>query len=105
MTPRTPSHRKAKGTDESIKASHLRRLARIEGQIRGIAKMVEEERYCADVLAQVSSAQQALGGVAQELMRNHLKHCARAAFEEGPKEREAMVNELLELMDLKRRFG
>jgi CsoR family transcriptional regulator, copper-sensing transcriptional repressor len=53
----------------------LRRLKRAEGQVRGIARMVEEDRYCIDVLTQVSAAQAALDKVAIELMRDHARHC------------------------------
>ena len=72
--------RKAVGVDPEIKASNLRRLRRIEGQIRGLQRMVEEDRYCADILTQVSSAQEALRAVARALMRNHLTHCAAEAI-------------------------
>ena len=68
--------RKAVGVDPEIKASNLRRLRRIEGQVRGLQRMVEEDRYCADILTQVSSTQEALRAVARALMRNHLTHCA-----------------------------
>src|SRR5258708_2559227 len=64
--------RKAVAVDPAIKASNLRRLRRIEGQIRGLQRMVEEDSYCADILTQVSSAQEALRAVARALMRNHL---------------------------------
>jgi DNA-binding FrmR family transcriptional regulator len=59
--------------------------------------MVEEERYCADVLTQISSVHEALRSVARELMRNHLKHCASAAFRSGEERAEAMYDELTEL--------
>src|ERR1700749_4159114 len=78
--------RKAKGVDPEIKASNLRRLGRIEGQIRGIQRMVEEDRYCADILMQVTSAQEALRAVARALMRNHLAHCASHAIRNGSEE-------------------
>jgi CsoR family transcriptional regulator, copper-sensing transcriptional repressor len=91
--------RKAKGVDPEIKASNLRRLGRIEGQIRGIQRMVEEDRYCADILMQVSSAQEALRAVARGLMRNHLAHCASYAIQTGTEEeKEAMYDELLEMI-------
>lgn len=91
--------RKAVGVDLEIKASNLRRLSRIEGQIRGIQRMVEEDRYCADILMQVTSAQEALRAVARSLMRNHLAHCATHAIRNGSEdEREAMYDELLELI-------
>jgi DNA-binding FrmR family transcriptional regulator len=88
--------RKAVGVDPAIKASNLRRLRRIEGQIRGLQRMVEEDRYCADILTQVSSAQEALRAVARALMRNHLAHCATDAIRSGSAEdRNAMYDELL----------
>jgi CsoR family transcriptional regulator, copper-sensing transcriptional repressor len=91
--------RKAVGVDNEIKTSNLRRLSRIEGQIRGIQRMVEEDRYCADILIQVSSAQEALRAVARALMRNHLAHCATHAIRTGSdEEREAMYDELLEII-------
>jgi len=90
------SERKAVGVDPEIKASNLRRLRRIEGQIRGLQRMVEEDRYCADILTQVSSAQEALRAVARALMRNHLAHCATHAIQSGSAEdRLAMYDELL----------
>jgi DNA-binding FrmR family transcriptional regulator len=90
------SGRKAVGVDLAIKASNLRRLRRIEGQIRGLQRMVEEDRYCADILTQVSSAQEALRAVARALMRNHLSHCAAQAIRTGSaEERQAMYDELL----------
>lgn len=91
--------RKAVGVDPELKTSNLRRLSRIEGQIRGIQRMVEDDRYCADILMQVTSAQEALRAVARSLMRNHLTHCATHAIRDGSAdEREAMYDELLELI-------
>jgi CsoR family transcriptional regulator, copper-sensing transcriptional repressor len=92
------SGRRAAGVDPALKASNLRRLRRIEGQVRGLQKMVDEDRYCADIIAQVASVQEALRGVARQLMRNHLKHCASKALAQGPDEAEAMHDELLELI-------
>ena len=91
--------RKAIGVDSEIKASNLRRLGRIEGQIRGIQRMVEDDRYCADILTQVTSAQEALRAVARALMRNHLSHCATHAIRSGSSdERQAMYDELLDMI-------
>ena len=93
------SERKAIGVDPEIKASNLRRLRRLEGQIRGLQRMVEEDRYCAYILTQVSSVQEALRSVARALMRNHLSHCATQAIRSGSLEqRQAMYDELLELI-------
>lgn len=57
------------------KDAHLKRLARVEGQVRGIARMVEQDQYCIDVLTQVSAATKALQAVALELLDEHLGHC------------------------------
>src|SRR5579859_2938159 len=94
-----PNARKALAVDPGIKSSNMNRLRRIEGQIRGLQKMVEEERYCADILIQISSVQEALRGVGRLLMRNHLQHCATQAIRKGTRdEAEAMYDELLELV-------
>jgi DNA-binding FrmR family transcriptional regulator len=91
--------RKAVAVDPQIKEANRKRLRRIEGQIRGLQKMVEEERYCADIITQVASVQEALRGVARSLMRNHLHHCAAKALRSGePQETEAMYDELLNLI-------
>ena len=89
---------KAEAVDPEIKAANLRRLRRIEGQVRGLQKMVEEERYCGDIITQVASVQEALRGVARALMRKHLKHCATAAIKQGDAKAQAMYDELLELV-------
>jgi len=78
-----PTRRKAVAVDPTGKAANLKRLRRIEGQVRGLQKMIAEERYCADILMQVSSVHQALRGVSRELMRNHLRHCAAHAIRKG----------------------
>jgi len=90
--------RRAAGVDAASKERNRKRLRRIEGQVRGIQKMVEEERYCADVMTQISSVHEALRAVGRELMRNHLRHCAATAIQEGGEEAEAMYDELVELM-------
>jgi len=91
--------RPAAGVDPELKDANRKRLRRIEGQIRGLQKMVEEDRYCADIITQVASAQEALRGVARNLMKNHLHHCAAKALKSGRKdETEAMYDELLELI-------
>ena len=94
-----PGGRKAAGVDPELKDANRKRLRRIEGQIRGLQKMVEEDRYCADIITQVASVQEALRGVARNLMKNHLHHCAAKALQSGKKEEtEAMYDELLELI-------
>ena len=93
------SGRKAVAVDPEIKSSNLKRLRRIEGQIRGLQRMVDQEYYCADVLVQISSVQEALRSVGRELMRNHLQHCAAQAISKGSRQdAAAMYEELLDLM-------
>ena len=75
------------------KDAHLKRLARIEGQVRGIARMVEEDKYCIDVLTQVSAATKALQAVALELLDEHLGHCVAHAVQAGGAERDAKLAE------------
>ncbi len=90
--------RKAVAVDAKIKASAIARLARIEGQVRGLSNMVESERYCADILLQISSVQQALRGVSRQLMRNHLQHCAADSIRKGSPTADAMYDEILDLV-------
>src|SRR3954447_24481473 len=90
--------RKAVGGDRDIKDRNLKRLRRIEGQVRGLQKMVEEDRYCADIMTQISSVHEALRSVGRELMRNHLRHCATTAIREGGSEADEMYDELVDLL-------
>jgi DNA-binding FrmR family transcriptional regulator len=85
--------------DPEVKRAVSHRLRRIEGQVRGLQRMVQEERYCADILTQISSVQEALRATARALLHNHLRHCATAAIRSGdPAAAEAMYQELVELM-------
>src|SRR5215217_5102661 len=93
----TKSH-PAHGVDADAKERNVRRLRRIEGQVRGLQKMVDEDRYCADIMTQISSVHEALRSVGRELMRNHLKHCASTAIVAGADKADAMYDELLDLM-------
>ena len=90
--------RHAVAVDPLIKQRNVTRLRRIEGQVRGLQKMVEEERYCADILTQISSVQEAVRSVSRELTRNHLKHCATHAIQAGPVQAEAMYDELVDMI-------
>ena len=90
--------RRAVAVDPDAKARNVKRLRRIEGQVRGLQKMVDDDRYCADILTQISSVHEALRSVGRELMRNHLKHCAASAIAAGSDKADAMYDELLELM-------
>src|SRR5262245_37546051 len=89
--------RRAIRVDSGVRRRNLTRLRRIEGQVRGLQKMVEDDRYCADVLVQISAVHEALRAVARELMRNHLKHCATHAIRGGPHKAETMYDELVDL--------
>jgi DNA-binding FrmR family transcriptional regulator len=92
-------NRRAIAVDPDLKSANLTRLRRIEGQIRGLQKMVEEDRYCADVIIQIASVQEALRSVGRALMKNHLHHCASEAIRHGDEgEAAAMYEELLELV-------
>lgn len=86
------------GVDPEIKAANLKHLKRIEGQVRGIAAMIEEDRYCTDIIQQAAAVQESLRSVAKNLLRNHLKHCAVDALHGPGAKREAMIEELLELV-------
>ncbi len=89
----------AVAVDPEVKRSVLTRLRRIEGQVRGLQRMVEEERYCADVLVQISSVQEALRGVGRLMLHNHLRHCATEAIRSGDDARaDAMYDEIMELV-------
>ncbi len=90
--------RKAAGVDPEIKSANLKRLRRIEGQVRGLQKMVTEDRYCPDIIVQVSSVQEALRGVARALMRNHLQHCTAQALKQGGRAATDMHDELLDII-------
>jgi DNA-binding FrmR family transcriptional regulator len=89
---------RALAVDSATTAANLKRLRRIEGQVRGLQKMVEEGRYCADVLTQIASVHEALRAVGRELMRNHLKHCASGAIRAGGAQADEMYDELIDLM-------
>lgn len=73
----------------------MRRLARIEGQVRGLRTMVDDEAYCVDVLTQVAAVTKALEGVSLKLLTDHTNHCVRDAVERGGEEADEKVGELL----------
>jgi CsoR family transcriptional regulator, copper-sensing transcriptional repressor len=77
---------------------HLRRLRRIEGQVRGLQRMIEEDAYCIDVLTQVSSVTKALQAVGLGLLDEHVRHCVLAAAESSAEEGEAKVDEAVAAM-------
>jgi len=90
--------RKAIAVDPDAKTRNLKRLRRIEGQVRGLQKMVDEDRYCADIMTQISSVHEALRAVGRELMKNHLKHCAATAIRSSDEEAGIMYDEIVDLM-------
>jgi DNA-binding FrmR family transcriptional regulator len=75
------------------KDDHLKRLRRVEGQVRGITKMVEDDKYCIDILTQVSAATKALQAVALGLLDEHMAHCVVDAARAGGAEQEAKLKE------------
>lgn len=90
--------------NDKVKKSQLARLGRIEGQVRGIARMIEEDRYCIDVLTQIRAVRAALDRVEQETLSDHLKHCVADAFHGGSeRDRLIKIDELLEVLDSRRR--
>jgi DNA-binding FrmR family transcriptional regulator len=84
---------------EHDKPKLLNRLRRIEGQVRGVARMVEEDRYCIDILTQTQAIRAALAKVEAELLRNHVDHCVRGAFAGGDlADQEQKLEELVEVL-------
>jgi DNA-binding FrmR family transcriptional regulator len=75
------------------KSAHLRRLRRIEGQVRGLERMVDEEKYCIDILTQVAAVNSALKSVALELLSEHMDHCVVRAARAGGQESEEKIAE------------
>ena len=67
----------------SSKVSNLKRLSRIEGQVRGVARMLEEDRYCIDIVTQIAAVQAALRKVEEDVLRNHIAHCVEHAIKSG----------------------
>ena len=88
-------HGHLEGNDEAVQA-HLKRLRRIEGQVRGIQRMVEEEKYCIDILTQVSAATKALQALALNLLDDHMAHCLVDAARQGGVEQEQKLKEASE---------
>ena len=97
-TKASSKHPKRVHRNTTVNHDLLLRLRRVEGQVRGVQKMVEEERYCPDVLMQMSAIHESLRSVERILMKNHLQHCATEALRSGD-ERKAQrtYNELTEL--------
>lgn len=91
--------RKKTETVHSTKQKLLNRLGRVDGQVRGIARMVEEDRYCIDVLTQLQAVRAALAGIEAEMLKNHLHHCVEGAIVSGNAgEQRRKARELIELL-------
>ena len=81
------------------KAACLKRLSRIEGQVRGLARMVEDDRYCIDVVTQIAAIRAALRGVEEEILKDHVAHCVEHAITSGNKaEQRRKVAELIDVL-------
>lgn len=89
-------HHSAPSVVQPDKSALLKRLLRIEGQARGVAKMVEEDRYCVDVLTQIAAMRSALDALAMKLLANHTNGCVRNAIHSG--DGDAAVDELMNLV-------
>ena len=84
---------------KDIKASVKKRLGRIEGQVRGLSKMVEEDRYCIDIVTQISAVRAALRRVEEEVLRDHVAHCVEHAIASGNKtDQRQKIAELMEVI-------
>ena len=88
---------------DTIKTAVQKRLNRIEGQVRGLSRMVEEDRYCIDVITQISAVRAALAKVEDELLRDHVGHCVEHAIASGDKTDQR--RKIAELMDVLGRSG
>ena len=81
---------------KDIKTSCGKRLSRIEGQVRGLARMVEDDRYCIDIVTQISAVRAALRRVEEEVLRDHVSHCVEHAIASGDKaDQRAKISELM----------
>jgi len=84
---------------KDIKASVQKRLGRIEGQVRGLSKMVDEDRYCIDIVTQISAVRAALRRVEEEVLRDHVAHCVEHAIASGNKaDQREKITELMEVI-------
>ena len=83
----------------AAKKTSLARLSRLEGQVRGVARMIEDERYCIDVITQVQAIKAALNRVEEEILKDHVAHCVEHAIRSGDaEEQRAKINELMAVM-------
>jgi DNA-binding FrmR family transcriptional regulator len=86
--------------DRNSKTSTVKRLRRIEGQVRGLARMVEDDRYCIDIVTQIGAVRAALRRAEEEILRDHVAHCVEHAISSGDKaDQRRKVAELMEVME------
>ena len=84
---------------KDIKASVKKRLSRIEGQVRGLSKMVDDDRYCIDVVTQISAVRAALRRAEEEILRDHVAHCVQHAIASGDKvDQRRKIEELMDVL-------
>jgi DNA-binding FrmR family transcriptional regulator len=83
---------------KTAKSARLKRLSRIEGQVRGLARMVEEDRYCIDIITQIAAVRAALRRVEEEILRDHIGHCVEHAIVSGNADEQRQ--KIAELMDV-----
>jgi DNA-binding FrmR family transcriptional regulator len=96
---KSPAKKKYPAKDAAIQPSNdalIKRLNRIEGQVRGVAKMITEDRYCVDVLNQIYALQSAMDAVAMQLLKNHIHGCMQNAIKS--KDGDAAINEMMTLL-------
>lgn len=100
MADHSRPHHAAAGTHDHDQSQLINRLKRIEGQVRGVQRMIEENRYCFDVLTQVSAIHESLRKVSESLLRDHLDHCVTQAIDSGDRrEKERIYDELADLFN------
>ena len=85
--------------DDAARESCKKRLKRIEGQVRGLSRMVEEDRYCIDIITQISAVRAALRRVEQEVLRDHIGHCVKQAMRsDDVRSQDRTINELIDVL-------
>jgi DNA-binding FrmR family transcriptional regulator len=81
------------------RASCIKRLSRIEGQVRGLSRMLQEDRYCIDIITQISAVRAALGRVEQEVLRDHIGHCVKEAMQSDDlRKQDRTIDELIDVL-------
>ncbi len=84
--------------NKTAKSARLKRLSRIEGQVRGLARMVDEDRYCIDIITQIAAVRAALRRVEEDILRDHIGHCVEHAIVSGDADEQRQ--KIAELMDV-----